>query len=88
MQDTWKQDAATLAGWGVDFVKTDNCNHPDPSESNKTIEELFTAVNGLWAAGGCVKGKPLVTPIFSGRCESGTCNIHDRSMPCRPELRH
>ncbi len=39
----YEQDAKTLAGWGVDFVKTDNCNRP----GQFTEQQLYQSNNIL-----------------------------------------
>lgn len=59
----YEQDAATLASWGVDFVKADNCAHP----ANSNTQDLYTNFSSALNATGR-------TMLFS-LCEWGTYNV-------------
>jgi len=51
----YEQDAQTLAGWGIDFVKSDNCNRP----SNATGKECYTNFSAALNA----TGRPILYSI-------------------------
>jgi len=55
----FEQDANTMAEWGIDLVKTDNCNRP----KNETEEAQFTALSNALNATG--------RPILFSLCEWG-----------------
>ena len=57
-----KQDAATFAGWGVDYLKYDNCNNAGSSTTQQYIDR-YTAMRDALAATG--------RPILYSLCEWG-----------------
>jgi hypothetical protein len=57
------QDAQTVAGWGMDFVKADNCNKPSNISEQEAYSNFSRALNAT--------GRPI---LFS-TCEWGVSNI-------------
>jgi alpha-galactosidase len=57
-----KQDAATFASWGVDYLKYDNCNNAGSSTTQQYIDR-YTAMRDALAATG--------RPILYSLCEWG-----------------
>lgn len=57
----WTRDAETIAGWGMDFVKADNCNRPGP------VEPCYTNFSRALNATG--------RPILFSLCEWGDDNV-------------
>jgi alpha-galactosidase len=59
----YEQDAKTLAGWGIDFVKCDNCNRP----GQYTEEQLYSNFSYYLNATG--------RPILFSLCEWGDQDV-------------
>lgn len=59
----YQQDAATLAGWGVDFVKADNCHHPSGSSTLALYSNFSQALNST--------GRPMLFSL----CEWGDDDV-------------
>eukprot|EP01147_Barroeca_monosierra_P006997 gene6997-7629_t len=55
----FQQDAETLANWGIDFVKTDNCHRVNNQTEEEQFTELSNALNST--------GRPMVFSL----CEWG-----------------
>jgi alpha-galactosidase len=59
----YQQDAQTVAEWGLDFIKTDNCHKP----SNESELELYTQFSDALNA----TGRPILLYVASGRRRGG-----------------
>lgn len=59
----YEQDARTLAEWGIDFVKADNCHHPPNSDTRSMYFNLSAALNST--------GHPFLFSL----CEWGDADV-------------
>jgi len=60
----WQIDAETLAGWGVDFVKSDYCHRPDGSTAQQLYGNFSAALNAT--------GRPILFSL----CEWGEDQVY------------
>jgi alpha-galactosidase len=54
-----QQDAATFAGWGIDYVKYDNCP-PAPTPTSEMMRAAYTAMGDALASAGAAVGRSIV----------------------------
>ena len=73
-------DANTLAGWGIDFVKADNCHHPP----NVTGKELYTQFSQALNA----TGRPILFSLCSWGDENVTQWGHEVGQMFRVQMDH
>jgi alpha-galactosidase len=61
--DHYATDAATFAGWGVDYVKFDYCNVPGLSSTGPGKPALAQSIAAKMAAGIAATGRPMVFDV-------------------------
>src|SRR6185369_1601618 len=61
-EDHEAQDAATFAGWGIDYLKYDNC--PAPSPDSATLQARY----GKMAEALAATGRPIVYSLCAWSC--------------------
>src|SRR5262245_54441518 len=61
-EDHEMQDAMTMAAWGVDYLKYDNCPDPGPNPG-PIIEPRYEAMRAALDAAGQTAGRPIVFSI-------------------------
>ena len=71
------QDANTLAGWGVDFIKTDNCAKPGNYTEQQLYTEFSNAINATGRLSTSDAGSLIIQQAdrYSTRCASGASRM-------------
>ena len=67
----YEQDAATLAGWGLDFIKSDNCNTPGGYTEQQLYTNFSTALNATGTCAAVGVADAAQGGRFCSRCASG-----------------